>query len=119
MKKLWILACLFVILPISAFAAGTKSKTLTLTDGVQVAGKELKAGDYKLKWSDNDGDTTNVAIYDNNNKEVATVPARIVHQKNTTGASYELNTAGGANQLDRVYTSNEVVELGNGGTPGM
>jgi hypothetical protein len=119
MKKLWIVACLFAILPISAFAAGTKSKTVTLTDNVQVAGKQLKPGDYKLKWNDNGSDNATVAIYDSNNKEVATLPARIVHQKNTTDAVYELNTAGGTNQLDRVYLSHEVLEFGTAGTSGM
>lgn len=112
MKKLWIVACLFALLPISAFAAGSKSKTVTLTDNVQVAGKDLKPGDYKLKWSDNGSNTTNVAIYDNdNNKEVATVPARIVHQKNKSDASYETDSSSGTKQLERVYVSNEVIEI--------
>jgi hypothetical protein len=119
MKKLWIVACLFAILPIFAFAASAKSKTVSLDQNVQVAGQQLKAGDYKLKWDDSGSDTANVTIYNNSNKEVATVPARIVHQKNTTNASYEVNTAGGSNQLDRVYFSNEVLEFGNAANPGM
>lgn len=120
MKKLWIVACLFAILPIFAFAAGTKSKSVTLDQDVQVAGQHLKAGDYKLKWDDSGSNTANVTILNNNNKQVATVPARIVHKKNTNNAVYELNTAGGANNLDRVFLSNEVLEFGAGGnTPGM
>ena len=118
MKRLWIVACLFAILSISAFAAGSKSKTLTFGENVQVAGTQLKAGDYKLKW-DESGDTANVTIYDKNNKEVATAPARIVHQKNPDNAAYEVNTAGGANSLDRVYLSNEVLDFGNSVNPGL
>jgi thiamine biosynthesis lipoprotein ApbE len=120
MKKFWIVACLFATLPISALAAsGTKSKTVTLGENVQVAGKDLKPGDYKLKWQEDGSDTANVAIYDSNNKEVATSPAHIIHEKNTSHASYEVDTASGANKLDRVYLSNEVLDFGSAPTPGM
>jgi hypothetical protein len=120
MKRLWIIACLFAILPISAFAAKTKSKDLKLDQSVQVAGKQLKPGNYKLKWEQNGNNTANVAIYNDNNKEVATAPAQIVHANNPNNASYEINTKGGENKLDRVYISHQALKFGSAATaPGM
>jgi|SwirhisoilCB1_FD_contig_31_6904466_length_398_multi_4_in_0_out_0_1 hypothetical protein len=116
MKKFLISACLFAILPLSAFAA-EKSKTVNLDEPVQIAGKQLKAGNYKLKWDDS-SDQTNVTI--SQGKDViATTPARILHQKNTNNAKFELNTADGTTKLDRVYLSNEVLDFGNQSNPGM
>jgi len=117
MKKLWALVCLLV-LAVPVFAGSQKTKSLTLTDNVQVAGKELKPGDYKLKWDDsNSGNTT--VTFTQGKDVVATVPAQIKREKNTSNATMEVNTAGGTNNLQRVYTNDTVLDFSNGSTPGM
>jgi hypothetical protein len=118
MKKLLLLVCLFSILPAASFAATLKSKDLTLSDNVQIAGTQLKAGDYKMKWDDSCADNTTVTIYQGK-QVVATVPAQIIRKKNTDNASFELNTADGANKLNRVYLSNEVLDFSGATTSGM
>jgi hypothetical protein len=118
MKKLWVVACLFAILPISAFAA-QKTKSFTLDEPVQVAGKQLKAGQYKLKWDDQNNDGNTSVSFMQNNDVVATAPAQVLHKKNKTNASFEVNNAGGSPKLDRVYFSDEVLEFGGGANQGM
>jgi hypothetical protein len=118
MKKLLLLASLFSILSTVSFAASAKSKNLTLTDNVQVAGQQLKAGDYKLKWDDTNSDSTTVTI-SQGNKVVATVPAQIIREKNTTNATFEVNNTDGANKLQRVYLSNEVLDFAAASSSGM
>jgi hypothetical protein len=117
MNRLLALVCLLA-LAVPLFAASQKTKNLTLSDNVQVAGKELKAGDYKLKWDDSNSGSTTVS-FTKGKDVVATVPAQIKREKNTNNATMEVNTAGGTNNLQRVYTNDTVLDFSNSSTPGM
>src|SRR5215813_367374 len=105
---------LFAILAVSAFASGPeKKKNITLDQPAQIAGTQLKPGTYQLKWQDSGTGTTNVTVYQGK-EAVVTVPAQIVNQKKAnSNADFEFNTANGGYRLDRVYLSNQILELGN------
>ncbi len=118
MKRFWVFVCLLALVSLPGFAASQKSKTLTLTDPVQVAGKQLKPGNYKLTWEDTNNGSTTVS-FTQGKDVVATAPAQLKQEKNTTNATMETNTAGGQNQLRRVYTKDGVLDFSNGSTPGM
>ena len=77
-----------------AFAANDAHKGgLSLGAPVQVAGKQLPAGDYIVKW-DGTGPATQVNIV-RDGKVVATVPARVVKlDQKATQDSAEVKTAG-------------------------
>jgi len=75
-SKLMVLA-LALFPSMSAVAANDTHKGgLTIGSPVQVAGKQLAAGDYTVKWN-GDGPTTQVNII-RDGKVVATVQARVV-----------------------------------------
>lgn len=82
-----------LLLPAALLAADNQKGSLTIGAAVQVAGKELRAGEYTVKW-DGTGPNTQVNII-RDGKVVAIVPARVVKldQKPTRDA-VELNTAG-------------------------
>ena len=65
-----------LLLPAALFAADNQKGSLTIGSAVQVAGKELGAGDYTVKWNGT-GPNTQVNII-RDGKLVATVPARVV-----------------------------------------
>jgi hypothetical protein len=118
MKTIWISVCLLALLSLPALAANQKSKNLTLDQTVQVAGKQLKPGSYKLKWDDTNSANTTVS-FTKGKDVIATVPAEIKHEKNTDNATMEVNTAGGTNKLERVYSNNEVLDFSRASSPGM
>lgn len=65
------------LLSISAFAANDSHKGgMNISAPVQVAGKQLAAGDYTVQW-DGSGPTVQVNLI-RNGDVVATVPARVV-----------------------------------------
>jgi len=98
------------LLPSLAFAASQR-KSVTLDQAATIGTQQLKPGAYILKWDDSK-DTTDVDIQ-KNGKTVATVPAHIVRQGSSDNASVEFNTAGGQNQLRRVYLSKEQLVFGD------
>jgi hypothetical protein len=100
------------------FAASQKTKTLTLTDPIQVAGKQLKPGDYKLKWEDTNSGTTTVS-FTQGKDVVATAPAQIKKEKNVNNASMETNSSSGQRQLQRVYNNDTVLDFTGSNSPGM
>lgn len=118
MKRFWAFVSLLALVSLPGFAATQKSKTITLDQKAQVAGKQLKPGDYKLKWEDGTNGTTTVS-FTQGKDVVATVPAQIKKQKNTDNATLEMNTAGGQNKLQRVYTKDSVLDFDTTSSPGM
>ena len=118
MKRLLAFVSLLALVSLPGVAASQKSKTITVTDPIQVAGKQLKPGEYKLKWDDtNNGSTT--VTFTQGKDVVATVPAQIKQEKNVSNATMETNTSGGQNQLQRVYTKDGVLEFSGSNTSGM
>jgi ribosomal protein S4 len=70
-----LIAALVLLVVPAAFAASA-SHQLTLNKNVAVNGKEIKSGDYKLKW---DGTGDNVDVSFTRGKQVlATSPAHVV-----------------------------------------
>jgi len=118
MKRFWAFVCLLALVSLPGFAASQKTKTLTLTDPVQVAGKQLKPGEYKLKWDVTNNGTTTVT-FTQGKDVVATVPAEVKKEKNVNNATMETNTGGGQNQLLRVWDNNTVLDFSNGNSSGM
>src|SRR5271167_4416672 len=66
---------LAVLLATSAFAAANQG-SMQLQDPVTVSGKQLRAGDYSVKW-DGNGPNVEVSIL-KGNKVVATTQARLI-----------------------------------------
>jgi hypothetical protein len=98
-----VLFLIMLLLPAAGLFAATDSHkgSLSLGDAVQVAGKQLAAGDYTVKWNGS-GPATQLNIIQNG-KVVATVPARVVtlDQKSSNDIA-EVKTAGNG---DRTLTS--------------
>jgi hypothetical protein len=117
-KRFWAFVSLLALVSLPGFAASQKTKNLTLTDTVQVAGKQLKPGQYKLKWEDTNNGATTVT-FTQGKDVVATAPAQVKKEKNVNNATMETNTAGGQNQLQRVYSNDTVLDFSNGNTSGM
>ena len=104
---------LALLLTSSAFAAS--KGTLQLSNPVNVAGKQLPAGDYTVKW---DGAGPNVQVNILKGKDVvATVPAQVVNL--SQAPSYDsavVNTNGdGSRSLSQIRFSGKKFALEVGG----
>lgn len=105
------LICALVMAFVPVFAsAQQESKSFKLDQKVIVGNQQLKPGHYQLKWDDASSNPT-VTFY-RDNKEVASAPAHLVHQKNVGHDNYEINTATGQNKLDRIYMADTVLDFG-------
>ncbi len=77
MKKIVCGVLLFVfVLSLSAFAVEAKGK-ITFSGPVQIAGKQLDRGDYKLAWTAT-GSDVQVTFTSSDKKTVVTAAAKIV-----------------------------------------
>ena len=123
-SKLMVLA-LALFPAMSAFAANDTHKgALTLASPAQVAGKQLAAGEYTLKWN-GDGPTTQVNII-RDGKVVATVPARVVKiDRKPDRDTAEVKTAENGNRTvtgiffeGKTYALQIGAEAGSGDTSG-
>ena len=105
-----------LVLATSAFAASKGA--LQLTAPATVAGKQLAAGDYTVKW-DGNGPSVQLEILKGKNV-VATVPAQVVtldHESNYDSAV--VNTDGsGARVLSQIRFSGKRMALSVGGEAG-
>lgn len=93
MKKLSLLLVALVVLQIAAFAASAHSATVTLDQAVTVGSSTLKAGEYKVTWTDTGADSK--ATFSQGKKEVAVVPATVLEQKNADTRILTANTGSG------------------------
>ena len=86
-----------VLMGVSAIAGAT-SQSLTVNNPVQVNGKQLGAGSYKLNW---DGKGPNVQVQIKQGKHVvATAPAKIVEaQPKSNNDAAVIETNGGSRNL--------------------
>jgi hypothetical protein len=101
--RLQVISLLLFLLPAAAVFAATDANkgSLSIGSAVQVAGKQLAAGEYTVKW-DGVGPTAQVNI-SRDGKVVATVPARVVKlEQKPAHDSVETKTAGNG---DRTITS--------------
>ncbi|MGH9499907.1 MAG: hypothetical protein ACRD3L_12280 [Terriglobales bacterium] len=73
-----------LLLATSGFASSANKGTLQLFDSATVAGQNLKAGDYSLKW-EGTGSNVQLSILQGS-KVVASTPARLVDLSQATGS---------------------------------
>ncbi len=101
-----------LLLTTSAFAANKGS--LQVLDPVTVSGKQLKAGDYAVKWEGN-GPNVELNILQGN-KVVATVPARLIdltRSSDSNAAVTKLN-GDGSKSLNEIRFSGKKYALAIG-----
>jgi hypothetical protein len=110
-RNLVILAGGSLLLAASAFAATANKGTLHLYENVEVQGKQLTPGDYKLEWN---GEGPNVQLNINSGKRtVATVPAQLVSssEKAQTDGYSEKKADNGQNALTEIFFGGRNYEL--------
>jgi hypothetical protein len=91
-----------LLLAVSAMAAPSNKGTLHLFDDVNVQGKQLTPGNYKVEWN-GDGPEVQVNIVEGG-KTIATVPARVVPVtlKNTQDG-YTASSENGTRTLKEIF----------------
>ena len=103
---------LALLLATSAFAANKGS--LSVSDPVNVNGKQLKAGDYKVTWEGN-GPNVQVNIM-KGNKVVATAPGHVVELSNAPSDNAAVvSNDGGTRSLSEIRFSGKKYALALGG----
>lgn len=105
------LALLVVFLPVFASAA-QKQKTVNFGQKAVVGTQELKPGQYVVKYDDSGKDSQVKFVL--NGKTIATVPAQLQKDADSSGAAYKLNTADGQNRVDRIYVGHNQQLVFNG-----
>jgi hypothetical protein len=74
-KYLALLSILAVLSPLGAFARDKNQRSVDLPDAVQVGGKQLEPGHYKLQWQGSGPDVQ--VTFQQNGKTVATAQAEV------------------------------------------
>ena len=100
-----------LLLAASAFAAGTGKGTLHLFESVEVQGKQLPPGDYKVEWN---GEGPNVELNITSGRQtVASVPALVVtvSEKNRTDGYASKQSNDGKNALTEIFFGGKNYEL--------
>jgi len=110
-RNLVILAGASLLLAASAFAAGTGKGTLHLYESMDVQGKQLPPGDYKVEWN-GEGPNVELSITEGK-KTVASVPAQVVTvaEKNTTDGYASKKLDDGKNALTEIFFHGRDFEL--------
>ena len=105
---------LAVLLATSAFAAANQG-SMQLQDPVTVSGKQLRAGDYSVKW-DGTGPNVELSIL-KGNKVIATTPARLIdlNEKSNHDAAVVQNNGDGSKSLAEIHFSGKKYALAIGG----
>jgi hypothetical protein len=105
---------LAVLLATSAFAAANQG-SMQLQDPVTVSGKQLRAGDYSVKW-DGTGPNVELSIL-KGNKVIATTPARLIdlNEKSNHDAAVVQNNGDGSKSLAEIHFSGKKDALASGG----
>jgi|SRR6266436_3326833 len=109
-RSLVILAGASLLLAASAFA-GTGKGTLHLYESMDVQGKQLPPGDYKVEWN---GEGPNVELnITEGKKTVASLPAQVVTvaEKNTTDGYASKKLGDGKNALTEIFFHGRDFEL--------
>ena len=104
---------LALLLATSTFAATNKG-SMQLQDPVTVSGKQLRAGDYSVKW-DGSGPNVELSIL-KGNKVVATTPARLIdlNEKSNRDAAVVQNNGDGSKSLAEIHFSGKKYALAIG-----
>jgi hypothetical protein len=84
MKKVALSFIVLLIFQIAVFAASEKSATVRLDQSVTVGSSTIKAGEYKVTWTEPGPDTK--VIFTQGEKEIAVVPATVGPRRILTSA---------------------------------
>jgi hypothetical protein len=104
---------LALLLATSAFAAANQG-SMQLQDPVTVSGKQLRPGDYSVKW-DGNGPNVELSIL-KGNKVVATTQARLIdlNEKSNHDAAVIQNNGDGSKSLAEIHFSGKKYALAIG-----
>jgi hypothetical protein len=110
-RNLVTLAGASLLLAASAFAASTSKGTLHLYDNVDVQGKQLPPGEYKVEWN-GEGPKVELNIT-SGKKTVASVPAQVVtvSEKNRTDGYAAKKLEDGKNALTDIFFQGKNYEI--------
>ena len=110
-RNLVALAGTSLLLVASAFAAGTGQGTLHLYESVDVQGKQLAPGEYKLQWN-GEGPKVELNIT-SSKKSVVSVPAQLipVGEAYTTDGYAAKKSEDGKNALTEIFFHGKDYEL--------
>ena len=109
-RNLVALAGTSLLLVASAFAAGTGQGTLHLYESVDVQGKQLAPGEYKLQWN-GEGPKVELNIT-SSKKTVVSVPAQLVPVGEAyTTDGYAAKSEDGKNALTEIFFHGKDYEL--------
>src|ERR1700738_303928 len=109
-RNLVALAGASLLLVASAFAAGTGQGTLHLYESVDVQGKQLAPGEYKLAWS-GEGPKVELSIT-SSKKSVVSVPAQLIPVGEAyTTDGYAAKSDDGKNALTEIFFHGKDYEL--------
>ena len=103
MKKAALSLSVLLIFQVNAFAASEKSATVKLDQSVTVGSSTIKAGEYKVTWTEPGPDTK--VIFTQGKKEIAVVPATVESKKNSDVLVFTA-TAGAGKVLQGVELKN-------------
>jgi hypothetical protein len=99
-----------LLLSVSAFAANVHKGTLEVRDPIQVNGKELKTGDYTVRW-EGEGPAVNLQFI-LGGKAVATAQATVVPlDRKASDNTAEVKGTGKDRQLSAIRFSGQKYEL--------
>ena len=100
MKYLALLSILAVLSPLGAFARDKNQRSVDIPDAVQVEGKQLEAGHYKLEIQGTGPDVQ--VSFLQNGKTVATVPGKLkTNDQEATEDAVVMDTA--SKTLDEIH----------------
>ena len=109
-RNLVALAGTSLLLVASAFAAGTGQGTLHLYESVDVQGKQLAPGEYKLQWN-GEGPKVELNIT-SSKKSVVSVPAQLIPVGEAyTTDGYAAKSEDGKNALTEIFFHGKDYEL--------
>jgi hypothetical protein len=91
MKSVALSLTVLLIFQVAVFAASEKSATVRLDQSVTVGSSTIKAGEYKITWTEPGPDTK--VIFTQGKKEIAVVPATV---ESKTNSDVRVFTATGA-----------------------
>ena len=103
MKKLSSSLVALIVLQIAAFATSANSATVKFDQAVIVGSSTLRAGEYKVTWTD--AGTESKVTFSQGKKEVAVVPATVVEKKNADTRIFTA-TAGSGKVLQGIDLKN-------------
>jgi hypothetical protein len=109
MKRVALSLTVLLIFQVAVFAASEKSATVRLDQSVTVGPSTIKAGEYKVTWTEPGPDTK--VIFTQGKKEIAVVPATVESKRNSDVRVFTA-TGGSGKVLQGVELKNATLTFG-------